>query len=99
MDKIGLARLIAYLCSLSRHDFARYEISQIDGIIVESLQSKSQPAVPSPQDVISLMENMGADRKIEAIKAYRALTGHGLKESKDAVERIMDRLRPLSEAA
>ncbi|MFC0431609.1 50S ribosomal protein L7/L12 [Kutzneria buriramensis] len=43
-------------------------------------------AEPGPdQDVVLLAR---AGRKIEAIKRYRELTGVGLKEAKDAVERI-----------
>jgi ribosomal protein L7/L12 len=45
--------------------------------------------MPSPNDVIDLLRAMADGRKIEAIKAYRTLTGYGLKESKDAVEAVM----------
>lgn len=38
-----------------------------------------------PPEVVALMH---AGRKIEAIKAYRAATGAGLAEAKEAVERI-----------
>ncbi|MBB5894639.1 ribosomal protein L7/L12 [Kutzneria kofuensis] len=49
-----------------------------------------QPGLAGPdlavdQDVVALAR---AGRKIEAIKRYRELTGVGLKEAKDAVERI-----------
>jgi ribosomal protein L7/L12 len=41
---------------------------------------------PGPdRDVVNLARS---GRKIEAIKRYRELTGAGLKEAKDAVERI-----------
>ena len=36
--------------------------------------------------------------KIEAIKSFRQITGYGLKESKDAVESVMDRPAPQSAA-
>ena len=39
--------------------------------------------------VKGLFDAMANGRKIEAIKAYRALTGEGLKPSKDAVETVM----------
>jgi hypothetical protein len=41
---------------------------------------------------------MTCDRKIDAIKAFRNLTGQGLKESKDAVEALLN-LRPAIIAA
>jgi len=37
---------------------------------------------------------MASGQKIEAIKAYRALTGQGLKESKDAVEAAQGPAKP-----
>jgi ribosomal protein L7/L12 len=43
------------------------------------------PDLAVDQDVVNLAR---AGRKIEAIKRYRELTGAGLKEAKDAVERI-----------
>jgi ribosomal protein L7/L12 len=43
------------------------------------------PDLAVDQDVVLLAR---AGRKIEAIKRYRELTGVGLKEAKDAVERI-----------
>jgi ribosomal protein L7/L12 len=43
------------------------------------------PDIAIDQDVVALAR---AGRKIEAIKRYRELTGVGLKEAKDAVERI-----------
>jgi hypothetical protein len=36
-----------------------------------------------------LFAAMADGRKIEAIKAFRSLTGNGLKESKDAIESVM----------
>jgi hypothetical protein len=38
-----------------------------------------------------LVQSMADGKKIDAIKAFRTLTGDGLKESKDAVERVTDR--------
>jgi hypothetical protein len=43
------------------------------------------PDLAVDHDVVALAR---AGRKIEAIKRYRELTGVGLKEAKDAVERI-----------
>jgi ribosomal protein L7/L12 len=40
------------------------------------------------QDLVSLLQQ---GRKIDAIKAYREVTGSGLKESKDVIESIADR--------
>lgn len=48
---------------------------------------------PSVNDVLAMMDAMAAGKKIEAIKRHRTLTGYGLKESKDAIEAVMDRTR------
>jgi ribosomal protein L7/L12 len=42
--------------------------------------------------VTALFGFMRDDRKIEAIKAFRTLTGYGLKESKEEIESIMARM-------
>lgn len=46
------------------------------------------PTTATEHDVHRLLS---AGRKIEAIKAYRELHGVGLKEAKEAVERMQDR--------
>jgi ribosomal protein L7/L12 len=86
MDRIGFARLLVFLNGLTRHNFDRHEIGEIDGLIAEGLKPAT---APNAADVRLLLESMATDRKIEAIKAFRTLTGDGLKESKDAVERVM----------
>jgi hypothetical protein len=46
-----------------------------------------------PQDVIdSIRTAIFAGRKIEAIKLYRDATGQGLKEAKEFIEELADRL-------
>ena len=49
---------------------------------------------PVPQSVLGIMldRSTGYFNKIGAIKAYQALTGLGLKEAKDYVERIYERI-------
>lgn len=46
------------------------------------------------QEVVTLLEAMASGKKIDAIKAYRSLTGYRLKESIDAVERVMNLFAP-----
>jgi ribosomal protein L7/L12 len=55
--------------------------------------AKERCGVISVQHVHDLMHHMANGRKIEAIKAHRTMTGFGLKESKDAVDSVMDRVR------
>ncbi|MFC5219242.1 ribosomal protein L7/L12 [Streptomyces coerulescens] len=44
-----------------------------------------EPADPRMDEVVALLRS---DKKIQAIKAYREITGAGLKEAADAVERM-----------
>jgi ribosomal protein L7/L12 len=49
---------------------------------------------PNPGDLSTrIREAIFAGRKIEAIKLYREQTGLGLKDSKDAVEKLATELR------
>lgn len=83
MDKIKFASLISFLSSLNGRDFAEADIRVIDGMINEG----SQVGLVSSEKLNFLMGSIRINNKIEAIKAYRAMTGQGLKESKDAVEK------------
>src|SRR5882757_6254024 len=86
LDKIKFARVISLVSRISNRTLFDDEMMDIDAAIDIDVP-KPEP-LPSPiiSDVDNLMALMkeGA-RKIEAIKAYRNLTGSGLKESKDAV--------------
>ena len=46
---------------------------------------------PSVDDVIAMVAFMADGKKLEGIKLYRKLTSYGLKESKDAIEAVMNR--------
>lgn len=79
--------LISYVTSLVGRPLEHEDI--------EVLQEKIKNCFPPPQEsvgaseaiVCELLDAMQNCRKINAIKAYRAMTGVGLKEAKDAVER------------
>ena len=54
------------------------------GFVFASDARASDNVIEDPR----LVELLQSGKKIEAIKLYRELTGAGLKEAKDAVERI-----------
>lgn len=82
---------------------AKEAVEMIDeGIALEALHSRFSPAAsPStqlpvtinPERVNWIKEALFKGNKIEAIKMYRDGTNLGLKESKEAVEKIEDALR------
>lgn len=45
--------------------------------------------------VADMFKALRDDRKIEAVKAHRALTNYGIKESKDVIETVTDRFDKL----
>lgn len=86
LDKIRFATLIGYLSRISGQTFAVDEIVEIDGIIDVPVP---EPVV-SPSRIDELLTCMITANEagfIPAIKAYRSLTGSGLKESKEAIEK------------
>ncbi len=93
LDRLKLAELVSYISSFYRLD--REDIEKIDSLI--DIEVPTPPAnIVACSDVDQLMALMAeGTRKIEAIKAYRVLTGAGLKESKDAVERYWQRANTL----
>ncbi len=86
LDKIKFARVIAH-CVSNGMSAGEYEVDTLDTLIDVDIP---QPdiAYPSAADITQLMFLMSAGtQKIEAIKLHRKLTGWGLKESKDEVEK------------
>lgn len=85
LDKIKFARVVQYV---SEHGFhgGNFEIEQLDGMI--DIEIEVQQVYPANAHIDDLMRLMvEGQRKIEAIKTHRAITGMGLKDSKDAVEK------------
>lgn len=88
MDKIKFATLIAYIQSLVMQGNAitHFQVGEIDFQI-----NDGTPAVviANGEELNTLLKAAADGKLIEAIKAYRVLTGLGLKESKEAVESFM----------
>lgn len=87
LDKIEFAQLIAFICDMVRRGNVDYsDIVILDDMI--NIAVPQQVVYPHNDDIERLMFLMlEGKQKIEAIKIHRKITGIGLKESKDAVER------------
>jgi ribosomal protein L7/L12 len=59
-----------------------------------SKRGESAPAPPGPVTEDTVRHYLAQGRKIQAIKAYREIHPTGLKEAKEAVERIEKNLPP-----
>jgi ribosomal protein L7/L12 len=82
MDKLSFARLTSIITAVAGRNLSTEDLREIDILLTHCGVGRADPAV-----VNTLMSHVrsGAS-KIDAIRAYRALTGLPLKESKDAVE-------------
>lgn len=86
LDKIGFAQVVAYLGRIGLN-IGMDEIVDLDNLISIDIPVPVDGRA-NTADVDRLMELMAeGTRKIEAIKVYRNMTGQGLKEAKDAIER------------
>lgn len=86
MEKVAFAKLIA---NIQRLICTRQALDADDIIGIENLVSNNTPQIAAVS-VDKMLDDIKNNRKIDAIKQYQAMTGLGLKESKDAVERVMD---------
>lgn len=93
LDKIKFAKLIHYITECGWNGDVNHvdELIDIDVTPVE-VSGKADPAL-----IDELMRAIHNGEKISAIKAYRSMTGFGLKEAKDAVEKYWKPARVLNE--
>lgn len=87
LDKIKFAQVVAFIVDAMRTGFDDEAIRTLDNMIDIDVQPVELPGKANPADLGMLMKAIHEGRKIEAIKAYRNMTGCGLKEAKDAVEK------------
>ena len=85
LDKIKFASLIGFISCRYALTITPDDIYEMDAIIEFQIPDLAKADVNTVERLMSLMYQN--TQKIEAIKAFRDLTGAGLKESKDAVER------------
>lgn len=84
MNKLQFAQLVCFLCSSTGREFTTTEIEHLDALT-------NIPPTPGKINLLPMFEAMRDGEKINAIKEYRSLTGEGLRESKDAIEMLMNR--------
>ncbi|MGN9755770.1 ribosomal protein L7/L12 [Streptomyces sp. SD31] len=94
MDIVGLflvlaafAGIITIQSRISRTDQRVARVERKLDLVLDHLGLQADE--PRMDEVLALLRN---GKKIEAIKVYREITGEGLKEAKDAVERLAERM-------
>ena len=88
LDRIKFAKLVGWLSyrfNIEVHDYD--DLATLDQLTEVNVEPIEVPGKADPAMINELMRAIHAGEKISAIKAYRSLTGYGLKESKDAVEK------------
>jgi len=82
LDRIKFATLIGYCANRGM------TVDKTDVEVLNALTEINVEPVPYADDALvnDLLKAMKNGNKIDAIEAYRSLTGLGLKDSKDAVE-------------
>lgn len=80
MDKIKFAELVSYVSTITG--------SHLDLYIIDRLNTLTASVGNNTVNLVPLFDALASGRKIDAIKEHRRLTGFGLKESKDEVERV-----------
>lgn len=87
LDRIKFAKLVGWLSyrfNIEVHDYD--DLATLDQLTEVNVEPIEIPGKADPAMINELMRAIHAGEKISAIKAYRSLTGYGLKEAKDAVE-------------
>lgn len=91
LDKIKFSYLIGMIAFIANRNLNPDEIQDIDDAININVEPVEVPGKADPATINELMRAIHAGEKIAAIKAYRSMTGYGLKEAKDAVEKDWER--------
>ena len=84
LNRLQFAKLVAHCCGNGMSQ-GEWEIERVDELC--EFEVPTQINYVSCEAVDDLLKQITLGEKIPAIKAYRVLTGAGLKEAKDAVEK------------
>jgi hypothetical protein len=87
LNKLAFAKVIAH-CVGNGFSAGDWEVERLDELIDFEVPVPDVMPTVNPLDIDYLMALMAeGTRRIEAIKCHRKITGYGLKESKDTVEK------------
>jgi hypothetical protein len=89
MDNICFAALACWVQSKADHTLDKTEINQLLDL-AKQVSGNGGGIIITPQQVRDMLSHMAGDRKIEAIKELREMTGDGLKEAKDQIEAVIE---------
>jgi ribosomal protein L7/L12 len=82
--------LISYVTKLTDRALDRSEVGNLEAFVKESNDQGAYPNSVVVTNVNYLLDSLANNKKIEAIKAHRALTGSPLKDSKEVIEKLYE---------
>ena len=86
LDKIKFAKVVSWISRMTNGlEFSEEDLRELDDIV--QFDTPPVPAMNATDLHVLMALMQEGTRKIEAIKQHRMMTGYGLKESKDAVEK------------
>lgn len=90
LDKLQFARLISFIQACTNRPFEGNELARIDELCDTHMPPAQVAVVPAAlvDELLVAIQTGRNEGFIPAIKAYRTITGVGLKEAKDAVEKF-----------
>lgn len=88
MDKLKFAQLICLIVARTGRELTMRDIADLEALKA----AEPEHEVCNLVEMNNMLWAMRDGRKIDAIKAHRTLTRMGLKESKEAIELVMDKL-------
>ncbi len=96
-DIVKFSQLISAVTQLCGYKMLNQDVVNLLKLVEECYPEVApQPHWTKPlvlQDIVRMFEHMKGQRKIEAIKELRNMTNAGLKEAKDTIEIIYDRIQ------
>lgn len=90
LDRIKFAKVVAFVSN----GFGVDDVQALDDMIEMPDQTVHYTAIEKVDDLLKHINREGG--LVEAIKAYRALTGAGLKESKDVIDKYRN-VKPIGQ--
>lgn len=86
----NFASLVSLVTRLADKELTTDELYSILDRVQAIVNYNAAPAAEPPKvDLVPLFNALCEGKKIEAIEMHRMLTGFGLKESKDEIERVI----------
>lgn len=89
IDTINFGVLMARIATITGNELYHGTVCDLHTMVRDCVVDDPPqilPGVPDIKEINMLVEGICKGEKITAIKAYRVITGYGLKEAKDAVE-------------